>query len=132
MWAGPNTLLGAAFGGVVLCLGGRVQFVCGAAEFHGGLVGRAIASLPGPLSFNAITFGHVILAISEAALCAFREHEQVHVRQYERWGPFFLPAYVVSSIWEVVHGRRAYWDNFFERQAFAVDAQEKLRDVRRL
>lgn len=126
-WAGPNTLLGAVFGGVVLCLGGRARVVCGVAEFHGGLVGRMVAALPGPLSFKAITLGHVILAISEAEVCAFRDHEQVHVRQYERWGPFFLPAYVVSSVWQVVHGRRAYWDNVFEREAFAIDADRATR-----
>lgn len=121
-WAAPNTALGAVFGLVMLCLGGRVRFVSGAAEFHGGLVARAIRALPGPVPFGAITFGHVILGRSAGVLEACREHEHVHVRQYERWGPFFLPAYAASSVWQIVHGRRAYRDNYFERQAFAADA----------
>jgi hypothetical protein len=33
-WAAPNTALGIAAGLVVLCLGGRVRFVAGTAEFH--------------------------------------------------------------------------------------------------
>jgi hypothetical protein len=121
-WAAPNTALGAVFGLVMLCLGGRVCFVSGAAEFQGGLVARAIVALPGPVRFGAITFGHVILGISHAKLCACREHEHVHVRQYERWGPFFLPAYIASSLWQIIRGRRAYRDNYFERQAFDADA----------
>jgi hypothetical protein len=27
-----------------------------------------------------------------------RQHEHIHVRQCERWGPFFLPAYGVASV----------------------------------
>jgi hypothetical protein len=53
----------------------------------------------------------VILGASEADLDAARGHEQVHVRQYERWGPFFLPAYLASSAWQLACGRRCYRDN---------------------
>jgi hypothetical protein len=60
----------------------------------------------------------VILGASDADLDAARGHEQVHVRQYERWGPFFLPAYLLSSVWQLAMGRRCYRDNYFERQAF--------------
>jgi hypothetical protein len=42
----------------------------------------------------AITLGHVVLATTESALKKTRSHERVHVRQYERWGPFFIPAYL--------------------------------------
>ncbi|MDO8964417.1 MAG: hypothetical protein Q7W30_08015 [Coriobacteriia bacterium] len=46
-------------------------------------------------------------------------HEHVHVRQYERWGPFFLPAYAISSLVQLARGGDPYRDNRFERQAYA-------------
>lgn len=118
-WAGPNTLLGLVLGAAMLACGGQVRLVRGVAEFSGGLIGSLVPAL---LRFNAITFGHVILGISEAELATVRMHEHVHVRQYEAWGPFFLFAYVASSAWQLLRGRRVYRDNFFERQAFAVEA----------
>lgn len=118
-WASPNTLLGLLAGAAMLALGGKVQVVRGVAEFSGGLLASWVTGL---LRFNAITFGHVILGVSEAALAAARAHEHVHVKQYEAWGPFFLFAYVASSAWQLLRGRRAYRDNFFERQAYAADA----------
>jgi hypothetical protein len=118
-WAAPNTALGAVAGLVVLCLGGRVRFASGTAEFSGGLLRGLCRSLPGPFRFAAITVGHVILGVSEEELSAHRAHEHVHVRQYELWGMFFLPAYALSSLWQVALGRRGYRDNFFERQALS-------------
>lgn len=122
-WAGPNSLLGLIAGLLLLCFGGRVQWIRGAIEFSGGLIGSLFKSRIVACRFRAITLGHVILGTDEAALSAAREHEQVHVRQYERWGPFFLPAYVISSAWQGVLGRRIYRDNYFERQAFACNAK---------
>ncbi|HJW24727.1 MAG TPA: hypothetical protein VJ576_07495 [Rhodocyclaceae bacterium] len=124
LWAAPNTLLGALAGLIVLGLGGHVRLVRGAAEFHGGLVGRLFAVLPARYRFSAITFGHVILGIDPAILDAVRRHEHVHVRQYERWGPCFLPAYGLSSLWQLLRGRRLYRDNHFERQAYGDEAQK--------
>lgn len=120
VWAGPNTLLGLMVGLLVLGLGGRAQFVRGVVEFHGGLMGRICIALPGALRFSAITFGHVILGGSAATMVAVREHEHVHVRQYEAWGPFFLLAYSASSAWELLQGRCPYRDNYFERCACAA------------
>lgn len=124
LWAAPNTLLGAMAGFVVVCLGGRVRLVRGVAEFNGGWAGRFFASLPAGYRFSALTLGHVILGIDPAALEAARRHEHIHVRQYECWGVFFLPAYVLSSVWQLLRGRRAYRDNFFERQACSEAAEE--------
>lgn len=126
-WAAPNTALGILLGLVMLVFGGRVRVVAGVAEFHGGKAGRFFASLPRPLCFGAMTLGHVILGTCQQELAALREHEHVHVRQYEQWGMFFLPAYALSSLWEVSHGRSAYRNNFFERQAYAVESTEKCR-----
>lgn len=74
--------------------------------------------------YRAITLGHVILCVDRVddALLA---HELVHVRQYERWGPFFIPAYVMASGWARVRGGRAYADNPFELAA--RDAAEPSR-----
>jgi hypothetical protein len=84
-----------------------------------------MSMLPGTFRFSAITFGHVILGLSEASLAAARSHEHVHVAQYEAWGPFFLFAYAASSAWQLVRGRRIYRDNFFERQAYAAQADSR-------
>ena len=119
-WAAPNTLLGLATGLVMLCLGGRLRFVAGVAEFHGGWLGRIVARLPEQVGFGAMTLGHAILGIDQATLCVLRTHEHAHVRQYEQWGLFFLPAYALSSLWQVVNGRSAHASNFFERQAYAA------------
>jgi hypothetical protein len=116
-WAGPNTLLGLGAGLVMLVFGAAASRIQGAIEFSGGAIGLLFASRLQPFRFQAVTFGHVILGTSVAALAAAREHEHVHVRQYERWGPFFLPAYFASSAWQLVTGRHVYRDNYFERQA---------------
>ena len=116
-WAAPNTLLGLAAGLVMLCLGGRLRFVAGVAEFYVGWLGRIVARAPEPVGFSAMTLGHAIVGIDQATLCALRAHEHAHVRQYEQWGLFFLPAYALSSLWQVVNGRSAHTSNFFERQA---------------
>ena len=47
-----------------------------------------------------------------------RDHEHVHVRQYERWGPFMLPAYFLSSFLAWRRGGDYYLDNRFEREAY--------------
>ena len=118
-WAAPYTALGLVLGMLVVLFGGRVDWRAGAAEFGGGHLGRLAARLPPPCSFSAITLGHVILGIDEEVLDAVRLHEQVHVRQYERWGLLFGPAYLLSSLSQFAQGRRPYLDNHFEREAYA-------------
>lgn len=74
-----------------------------------------------------MTPGHVILGISQTEPCALRAHEHVLVLQYEQWGLFFLPAYALSSVWQVAQGRSGYRNNFFEMQAYAVEVNQALR-----
>jgi hypothetical protein len=76
-------------------------------------------SMATDLRFRAITFGHVILAVTAEDLERSREHERAHVRQYERWGVAFFIAYPASSAWQVLRRRDAYWDNRFEVEARA-------------
>ena len=47
-----------------------------------------------------------------------RDHEMVHVRQFERWGPLMGPAYLGCSLALWLLRRRPYRDNPFEREAF--------------
>ena len=117
-WASPNTVLGVALGGLGAIFGARVRIVDGVLEFSGGRLGSYLASPALGCPFRAMTLGHVILGIDAAALDCARAHEQVHVRQYEQWGPLFLPAYALSSLWQLACGRRCYRDNWFERQAY--------------
>jgi hypothetical protein len=66
--------------------------------------------------YRAITFGHVVLCVDELDESTFK-HELVHVAQYERWGPLFLPAYMGASLWCLLRGRHIYRDNPFEKAA---------------
>lgn len=129
-WAAPNTLVGLLLGCVALALGARLRLHTGVAEFSGGSLGRLIEGAPHWCRYSAITFGHVVLATSEQAQCAVRAHERVHVRQYERWGPVFLPAYLLSSLWQLARGRCPYRDNAFEKQAFALECEPTSPDDR--
>jgi hypothetical protein len=113
LWASPNTLLGIVIG---IALAGRCRVVDGVVEFHGPFLARNLNRLWVPAA--AITLGHCVLAQSADCLNHTRAHERVHVRQYERWGPFFIPAYLGNSLWLFVSGRDAYRDNVFEVAAF--------------
>lgn len=111
LWAGPWSLIGLLLGAAMLVCGGRARRVQGTLEFSEGALARL------PLPIDAVTFGHVILGRSEIRLDDLRAHEQVHVRQYERWGPLFVPAYLIDGAWQALRGRDAYLDNRFERAA---------------
>jgi hypothetical protein len=124
-WAAPYTLVGLAVGLLAVALGARPQVMCGNLEIGGGLLGRWFAALPEPCRFSAITLGHVILATSREALSHVRAHECVHVRQYERWGILFVPAYLSSSLWQALRGRNPYRANRFEKEAYAKEAASK-------
>lgn len=118
LWASPNSLVGAVIAACMILLGAQARRVDGVLEVGGGLAGTWLGPARIALPWRAITLGHVILGIDAAALEASRAHEHVHVRQYEQWGPLFLPAYAASSLWQLACGRRCYRDNWFERQAY--------------
>jgi hypothetical protein len=117
LWAAPNTLLGLALLPLVLATGGRVRVERGAVELHGGFA-RFFLRRCLLIRASALTLGHVILGQDLDCLDHARDHEHVHVRQYERWGPLFLPAYFLSSFWCWRKGKNPYLDNLFEIEAY--------------
>ncbi len=44
-------------------------------------------------------------------------HECEHIRQWERFGPLYLPLYFASSALALARGGKPYWDNPFEAAA---------------
>ena len=119
-WALPATVLGLVLAALALWRG-RVALVDGVVEAEGPLVCWALAHLvPLPGGAAAITLGHVVLGRDPSTLALTRAHERVHVRQYELWGPFFLPAYLLSSSIALARRRHAYYDNVFEQEAHRI------------
>src|SRR4051812_33669249 len=116
-WPAPYTCAGLLLGLVVIAFGGTAHIRSGVLEFAGGAMGRWIGRSRCP--FGAVTIGHVVLGSSHGLLERVRAHEQVHVRQYERWGVLFIPAYVLASVIALIRGGHYYEDNVFEREAFA-------------
>ncbi len=120
LWALPTTAVGLLFLLLAMITGGRARVVQGVLEVHGGLVRfylRYGTLLRGGAA--AMTLGHVVLGRDQAALDRTRADERIHVRQCERWGPLFIPAYLLASLWALLRGRSAYRDNPFEREAYA-------------
>lgn len=118
LWASPWTLFGLLVGGLGLATGGRVRQTGRVLEFSGGFARVFLKVFPLVRGASAVTFGHTVLGRSQSLLDDCRRHEMVHVRQYERWGPLFVPAYLFCWLVLWLSGRNAYFDNPFERQAF--------------
>jgi hypothetical protein len=119
LWTAPTTLVGLWLAPLALLTGGGVQRIDGVIEIHGGVVRwllRHCTLLKGGAS--AMTLGHVVLGQDRTVLELTREHERVHVRQAERWGPLFIPAYLLASLIALLRGKNAYFDNPFERDAY--------------
>jgi hypothetical protein len=119
LWTLPTTLAGLLIVIPTLLTGGRARVHSGVLECHGGFASvflRRCTILPGGAA--AMTLGHVVIGQNAATLTATRSHERVHVRQAERWGPLFIPAYLLASLWALIRGRDVYRDNLFEREAF--------------
>jgi hypothetical protein len=124
LWASPWTLFGVALGLLGVATGGKAQRVGRVIEFHGGVLPRLLARAPFVAGAAAITFGHTVLGRTPDDLDFCRSHELIHVRQYERWGPLFIPAYLLCSLFLILRGRHPYWENPFEREAYEKEKQE--------
>ena len=111
LWAGPASAVGLAVAAISVFAQARVSVHSGVLEVSFRTQDRR--SLP----FTAITLGHVVIAASLDEQVRLRAHERAHVAQYEVWGPFFLVAYPIESMFQLLLGRRPYLDNRFELQA---------------
>ena len=126
LWALPSTAFGVPLLLAALVSGGRARWVDGVLEVHGGLAAvylRRIVGLFLKGGASAMTLGHIVVGRNQFTLDATRAHERIHVRQCEHWGPLFIPAYLSASVYQMLRGRGAYWDNPFERQAYAATGE---------
>jgi hypothetical protein len=122
VWTSPNTLLGLGWGLLGVLSGGRLQCRQGCLEFSGGILTPLLRRLP-PRGVRAITLGHAIIGVDPEALDDCRTHEQIHVRQFELWGPFFLVAYTGCSVYLWLRNRDYYFENPFEVEAYSKDGK---------
>ena len=117
VWVFPATFLGLIAVGLTALTGGSVRLMSGAVEVWGGFSAwffeRALRH------GCALTIGHVILGLDDYSLNRYRDHEHVHIEQYEKWGFFFIPLYLGSSLLAWVRGKHCYHDNIFEREAYS-------------
>jgi len=138
LWAAPCSAAGLLLFLPALILGSSVRLVEGVMEIS---LAPFLHRIGRPrLPFHAITFGHVVIGASRASLRRLSAHERIHVRQYESWGVLFFPAYLLSSLYQLLRGRNPYWHNWFEKQAYdrqreksALPAEQrsKNREARR-
>ena len=123
-WAFPNTLVGALLVPATLAPGSGLQSVDGVLEIHGPVIDWILCHLvPIRGGAAAITFGHIVAGRDPETLEMTRAHERVHVRQCELWGPLFIPAYLLAGAWSWLRGHGAYQGNYFERQAWMLEAK---------
>lgn len=118
IWALPTSLIGlvlAVFGGAMpyrFLPGGLWQWES-AFGFWYWLHSRG---------FAATTFGHISLfGAKYLDNTVMQKHEGEHLEQAMRWGPLFLPAYGIASLWAWAHGGDIYADNAFEKAARAKE-----------
>ena len=128
IWASPWSLLGCLIGSVAMFTGGGAQIRRGVLEFYGGILPTLLTKSPISGGAAAMTLGHTVIAQSVVDLDRCRDHEFVHVGQYERWGPFFVPAYFAASAWVWWKGLDPYLDNPFECEAYECSDPSNRRD----
>ena len=127
IWTLPTTGVGVVLALPFTLMGARWRVRGFTVECYGGGLGWVLERWPWPKGgISAITFGDLILGRTAGLLDECRVHEQVHVRQAHRWGPLFLPAYLMASAWVWWRGGDAYLENPFEVEAYRVSGG--LRD----
>lgn len=120
LWTSPATALGICAALLAGIAGAQAKRVSGVLEVSLAPRSAALCKAANCLPFSAITFGHVVIACSAEKQATLRQHERVHVAQYERWGALFLLAYPLESLYQMLRGRQPYWDNRFEVAARAA------------
>lgn len=115
VWAAPTTALGLPAVLLAYATGGELGRRDGVLYACGGVLRPILLRFP--VSARAMALGHIVMAIDTYSLAASWRHELRHTRQAERWGVFFLPAYLAAGCWTYLCGRRFYYDNPFEIDA---------------
>ena len=121
-WVLPVSCIGLLLIPFVIVSGGAVKVAAGVIEAEGGIL-RFLLSHRRFFMIDALTIGHVIFGKNRESLKRCRDHEHVHVRQYERWGPLFPFLYLLSSAAALVRGMDPYRDNRFEQEAFSASGR---------
>ncbi len=117
LWTSPNTLLGLALAALGLPFGARLARGDNSLD----VLDHWLLSL---IPAHAITFGNLVLyrrgvgprletrRRDGRGWLAIGEHERAHTLQYERWGPLFLPVYLLLALWPGVHPLEAQADRW--------------------
>ncbi len=113
-WAAPVTLVGLVLAALLRALGGVCTWRQGVLEASGGLLGAWVGRAS---RIEALTLGHVVLAVHGQAQDHWRRHERVHVAQFERWGALLPCLYAAEMGRWRWRGLDAYQHNGFEREA---------------
>ena len=92
VWTLPNTLLGLVAGALTFQ---RPRAVDGALVFDRGP--RGLTAVMRAFDRAAMTVGYVIVS-SEPVEGTLLRHEKHHIVQYRRWGPFFIPVYLLLAV----------------------------------
>ena len=129
VWALPWTILGVLLGVLAVLTGGRFVYRGIVWEFHGGFVTWLLHHVPLEHGAAAITLGHTVVGCSRQSLDACRPHELIHVAQYERWGPLFVPLYFGHALRIWRQGGNPYRDNPLEREAYKRAPIPKLPEA---
>lgn len=130
LWCAPNDALGLALAGIAVLFGGRARRVSGVVEVEGRAVAAALRGLPfvgGGAA--ALTVGCVVLGRDLATLEVTRVHERVHVAQYARWGPLFVPVYLALGARAWTRGEDPWRDHALECEAFAAERAARAADA---
>lgn len=69
-----------------------------------------------------------IIVFSRIPFKYVRTHEYAHVRQWMVWGPFFLIAYPLASVWARIKHGEWYEHNYFEVGARKFDERQRTKD----
>ena len=118
LWASPNTLLVLPF-----LPFSKWQVVDGVIELHGPAVRFVLNHFPLCKGAAAMTVGHAVIGQNKKSLDWAHKHEMIHVRQYETFGPFFIPLYFMLSLHAWRTGECPYYGNLFEQEAYAKDGR---------
>lgn len=117
LWALPLTMAGALLVMLpTLALRGRIDVVMRptpALLVRGPLADRLLEHHPFG-AMCAMAIGHIVIAQRQGLTARILTHELAHVRQAAHWGFVFPLVYVAASIWALLRGEDAYWNNHFE------------------